>query len=41
MEYLTVAYFLIAAVLTAYTISIRQRAQAVRHERELLESREN
>ncbi len=41
MEYMAVAYFLIAAVLTAYTISVRQRAQSVKRERELLESKEN
>ena len=40
MEYMTVAYFLIAAVLTGYGISLRQRAQGVRRERELLESRD-
>ena len=41
MEYLAVAYALIATVLTVYTISLRQRAQSVRRERELLESKDS
>lgn len=39
MEYLTIAYTLIAAVLIGYGISLRQRTGAIRRERELLESK--
>ena len=39
MEYLAIAYILIAVVLIGYGISLRQRSEAVRRERELLESK--
>lgn len=41
MEYMTVAYALIAAVLIGYAISLRQRMQGIRREREQFESRED
>ncbi len=41
MEYLTVAYVLIAGVLITYTVSLRQRLQGVKRERELLQSKED
>jgi hypothetical protein len=39
MEYLAIAYILIAVVLVGYGISLRQRSETVRRERELLESK--
>ncbi len=39
MEYLAIAYILIAIVLAGYGISLRQRSQSVRRERELLDSK--
>ena len=39
MEYLAIAYILIAVVLIGYGISLRQRSETVRRERELLESK--
>lgn len=41
MEYLAIAYMLIAVVLIGYGISLRQRSETVRRERELLESKNN
>ncbi|HEX9074618.1 MAG TPA: hypothetical protein VF932_02520 [Anaerolineae bacterium] len=41
MEYLAIAYILIAVVLIGYGISLRQRSETVRRERELLESKNN
>jgi hypothetical protein len=40
MEYLTIAYGLIAVVLIGYGVSLWQRAQAVQRERARLETRE-
>ncbi len=39
MEYLAIAYFLIAVVLTGYGITLRQRSKSARQERERLESK--
>lgn len=41
MEYLIIAYVLIAAVLTGYVISLRQRTLAVERERIRIQSRED
>ena len=41
MEYLAIAYILIAVVLIGYGISLQQRSETVRRERELLESKNN
>lgn len=41
MEYLTIAYGLIAVVVIAYSLSLRQRMQAVKRERTLIESKED
>ena len=38
MEYLTIAYVLIAVVLAGYTVSLQRRRQTVRRERDLLQS---
>ena len=40
MEYLAIAYSLIAVVLIGYGISLRRRAQAIQRERALLESKD-
>ncbi len=39
MEYLAIAYTLIAVVLAGYSISLLRRSQSIRRERELLESK--
>lgn len=39
MEYLVIAYTLIAVILTGFGISVRQRLAAVERERRLLESK--
>jgi len=39
MEYLAIAYGLIAVVLIGYVVSVRRRSQAVQRERELLETK--
>jgi hypothetical protein len=39
MEYLAIAYALIAVVVIGYVISLRQRWQQVKRERDLLESK--
>jgi hypothetical protein len=39
MEYMAIAYALIAVVVIGYVISLRQRWQAVKRERDLLESK--
>jgi hypothetical protein len=41
MEYLAIAYILIAMVLIGYSLSLRRRAQAAQRERARLESKEN
>ncbi len=41
MEYLTIAYGLIAVVLIAYSIHLWQRMQAVKRERARIESKED
>ncbi len=40
MEYLAVAYFLIAVVIIGYIVSLRRRWQAVQRERALYESKD-
>lgn len=40
MEYLVIAYVLIAAILTGYAISLRQRTRAIERERIRIQSRE-
>jgi len=39
MEYLAIAYVLIAVVLIGYFVNLRQRMQAVERERALIESK--
>ena len=39
MEYLAIAYVLIAVVLIGYFVNLRQRMQAVERERALIEAR--
>lgn len=39
MEYLAIAYILIAVVVMGYLLSLRQRWQAVQRERALLETK--
>ncbi len=39
MEYLAIAYLLIAVVVMGYLLSLRQRWQAVQRERALLETK--
>jgi hypothetical protein len=39
MDYLIIAYGLIAIVLVAYTLSIRQRMRAIQRGREMYESK--
>jgi CcmD family protein len=39
MEYLAIAYALIAVVLVGYVVNLRQRMQAVERERGLIESK--
>lgn len=39
MEYLAIAYALIAIVLVGYSVNLWRRSQAIRRERELLESK--
>ncbi len=41
MEYLAIAYALIAVVLVGYVLSLRQRMEAIKRERARLESKEN
>ncbi len=41
MEYMMIAYALIAIVLVGYGISLRQRTLAARRERQMLESKED
>jgi hypothetical protein len=41
MEYLAIAYTLIAAVLVGYGVSLRQRSRAAERERQRLESKED
>ncbi len=41
MEYLAIAYALIAVVLVGYVLSLRQRMEAIKRERALIESKEN
>ncbi len=40
MEYMIIAYALIAVVLAGYGFSLWQRTQAARRERQMLESKE-
>jgi hypothetical protein len=40
MEYMAIAYALIAVVLAGYGFSLRQRTLAARRERRMLESKE-
>lgn len=40
MEYLVIAYVLIAVVLVGYWLSIQRRARAIQRERELLEAKD-
>ncbi len=40
MEYLVIAYALIAVVLMGYALSLRQRWQAVKRERSLYETKD-
>lgn len=40
MEYLAIAYGLIAVVLIGYALSLRQRWQAIQRERALFESKD-
>lgn len=41
MEYMVIAYALIAIVLAGYGFSLRQRTQAVRRDRQMLESNQD
>ncbi len=41
MEYLAIAYALIAVVVIGYVLSLHQRMKAVERERALIESKEN
>ena len=40
MEYLALAYLLIAVVLIGYAVSLRQRMQAAERERAMLETKD-
>ncbi len=41
MDYLLIAYALIAVVLIGYSFSLRQRARTIERERALLQSKED